>query len=62
MPKVRLTYDKDIRREGTDVLEVSEGRAAVLLNLRRAVLLPAGPETPPAEAPVKKAARRKPKA
>lgn len=47
MPRVRLTYDKDIAREGTDVLDVSEGRAQVLLNLRRAVILP--DVEPPAE-------------
>lgn len=39
MPKVRLTYQKDIDREGADVIEVDDGRARVLVNQRRAVVI-----------------------
>jgi hypothetical protein len=39
MPTVRLTYSKDIKREGRKVIDVSDGRARVLLNQRRAVIV-----------------------
>jgi hypothetical protein len=41
MPLVRLTYAKDIAREGTDLIDVDENRAAALINLRRGVVVPA---------------------
>lgn len=59
MPRVRLTYAKDIAREGTDVLDVDEGRAAVLLNLRRAVLVADAPAEKPAKAAPRKRTRKK---
>lgn len=39
MPRIRLTYAKDIAREGTDTLDVDDAQAAALVNLRRAVIL-----------------------
>lgn len=39
MPTVRLTYVKDIDREGMDVVDVDESRARWLLNMRRGVLV-----------------------
>jgi len=39
MPRVRLTYHRDIAREGTDVIDTTEQRAAVLVNQRRGVIL-----------------------
>lgn len=39
MPTVRLTYSKDIKREGRKVIDVTEGRARVLINQRRAVIV-----------------------
>lgn len=44
MPRIKLTYAKDIQREGTDVLDVDDTRAAALVNLRRAVILDARDE------------------
>lgn len=37
--RIRLTYQRDIDREGTDVIDVDEGRARGLVKLRRAVIL-----------------------
>jgi hypothetical protein len=52
MPTVRLTYPKDIRREGSALVVVSEDRARVLVNERRGVVVEDLPELPPvADAP-----------
>jgi hypothetical protein len=56
MPTVRLTYVKDIDREGTDVVDVDESRARWLLNMRRGVLVA---DAAPAAAKRKPARRRK---
>jgi len=37
MPRVRLTYQRDIDREGVEYLDVTDERARVLFNQRRAV-------------------------
>lgn len=39
MPRIRLTYSRDIKREGTDHLDVSDDRARALVSQRRAVVV-----------------------
>ena len=39
MPLIRFTYARDIAREGSAPIEVSDERAALLLNQRRAVIV-----------------------
>lgn len=43
MPRVQLTYSRDIDREGTDVIVVDQARADSLVRLRRGVILPDEP-------------------
>jgi len=39
MPLIRFIYPRDIAREGSAPIEVSDERAAFLLNQRRAVIV-----------------------
>lgn len=44
MPLIRFTYARDIAREGAEPVEVSDERAALLFNQRRAVLVEEKPK------------------
>lgn len=39
MPLIRYTYSRDIAREGSGPVEVTDERARLLLNQRRAVIV-----------------------
>lgn len=56
MPRVKLTYERDIRREGTDTLDVDQARADFLVRTRRGVVLP---DRPVKQAPKKRASGRR---
>jgi len=55
MPLIRYTYSRDIAREGSGSVEVTDERARLLLNQRRAVIV----QPEPAKQPVKRAVKRR---